>query len=222
MTKDCSYADLHKSKRWQPYAVATAAVWTKEVASVIPPAEVAKAYAEEAMKGASIQHNDHISNDVTERNSQASSLKHSSKRISTIPSTVSHTHGLSNMIGSSTGKGTEAITDFTDHTKQHPTVGAQRDKQEEHPSSLGPSTARTIYAPSATLTSPAVRDKGFITDLAAKLFGVVNCPGITEDALNRISKLLPGLLRAFAVKVGYQAQTSMHRDVMFYVRRERM
>ncbi|KAH8689261.1 nucleoside phosphorylase domain-containing protein [Phaeosphaeriaceae sp. PMI808] len=112
MIKDCSYTDSHKSKRWQPYAVTTAAAWSKEVPSVVPPAEVAKApTVEEAMKGAGVQHNDHIStdfvdnNDVTERNSQPSSPKHYSKRISTIPSTVSHTHGLSNMIWSSTGKG---------------------------------------------------------------------------------------------------------------------
>jgi hypothetical protein len=34
--------------------------------------------------------------------------------------------------------------------------------------------------------------------------------------------LLPDLLRAFAVQVGYQAPSPMHRDVMFYVRKDRM
>jgi nucleoside phosphorylase len=49
----CDYADSHKNKRWQPYAVATAAAYAKEVLSVIPPAEVAKSRtAEEATQSA--------------------------------------------------------------------------------------------------------------------------------------------------------------------------
>jgi len=39
----CDYADSHKNKKWQAYAAATAAACAKEVLSVIPPAEVAKA-----------------------------------------------------------------------------------------------------------------------------------------------------------------------------------
>ncbi|KAK6516031.1 hypothetical protein TWF281_004621 [Arthrobotrys megalospora] len=31
------YADSHKNKRWQPYAAATAAAYTKELLSIIPP-----------------------------------------------------------------------------------------------------------------------------------------------------------------------------------------
>jgi nucleoside phosphorylase len=37
----CDYADSHKTKKWQPYAAATAAVCAKELLSVIPAAEVA-------------------------------------------------------------------------------------------------------------------------------------------------------------------------------------
>jgi nucleoside phosphorylase len=40
----CDCADSHKNKRWQAYAAATAAAYAKEVLSVIPPAEVAKAH----------------------------------------------------------------------------------------------------------------------------------------------------------------------------------
>ncbi|KAK6544626.1 hypothetical protein TWF694_001315 [Orbilia ellipsospora] len=32
----CDYADSHKAKRWQPYAAATAAAFTKELLSVVP------------------------------------------------------------------------------------------------------------------------------------------------------------------------------------------
>ena len=38
----CDYADSHKSKKWQPYAAATAAACAKEVLSVIPAARVIK------------------------------------------------------------------------------------------------------------------------------------------------------------------------------------
>lgn len=223
------YADSHKNKRWQPYAAGTAAAYAKELLSVIPPADVmATRRVGEVMAGAHSQYNDHISrkfvytNDVTERDSQPSSPKHPFEQTPTIPSTVSYPHAFSDQIWSSTGKDSEAITDATDHTTQDPTFGAQDDKQKERPSLLEPSTARTVYAPSATLTSPALRDKGYMVDLASELFGVVNSPGLTRDALDRISQLLPDLLRAFAVKIGYQAPTSMHRDVMFYVRRDRM
>ncbi|KAH8730737.1 TPR repeat protein, partial [Phaeosphaeriaceae sp. PMI808] len=40
----CDYADSHKNKTWQPYAAATAAACAKEVLSLVPVAEVAKAY----------------------------------------------------------------------------------------------------------------------------------------------------------------------------------
>ena len=39
----CDYADSHKNKAWQPYAAGVAAACAKEVLSVIPRAEIAKA-----------------------------------------------------------------------------------------------------------------------------------------------------------------------------------
>ena len=39
----CDYADSHKNKTWQAYAASTAAACAKEILSVIPPAEIAKA-----------------------------------------------------------------------------------------------------------------------------------------------------------------------------------
>ena len=39
----CDYADSHKNKKWHAYAAGTAAACGKEVLSVIPPTEVAKA-----------------------------------------------------------------------------------------------------------------------------------------------------------------------------------
>ena len=49
----CDYADSHKNKKWQPYAAGTAVACAKEVLSVIPLSEVAKADTiEEMIKGA--------------------------------------------------------------------------------------------------------------------------------------------------------------------------
>ncbi|OAP55862.1 hypothetical protein AYL99_10014 [Fonsecaea erecta] len=39
----CDYADSHKNKKWQAYAAGTAAAYAREVLSMIPPAEGAKA-----------------------------------------------------------------------------------------------------------------------------------------------------------------------------------
>jgi hypothetical protein len=39
----CDYSDSHKNKTWQLYAALTAAAYAKELLSVIPPADVAKA-----------------------------------------------------------------------------------------------------------------------------------------------------------------------------------
>jgi hypothetical protein len=115
--------------------------------------------------------------------------------------TASHTHGFSNKIWSSTGKGSEVITNATDHTTQDSAFEPPNEARKTSSSEL--SLARTVYAPSATLTTPGRGDKGYIGELAEQLFGVVNCPGLTQDALNRVSRLLPDLLRAFAVQVGY-------------------
>tara|TARA_R110002003_G_scaffold206_4_gene15776 strand:- start:696 stop:2009 length:1314 start_codon:yes stop_codon:yes gene_type:complete len=183
--------------------------------------------AQEAMESADGQYNNdsnmdlvHI-HDMTDGDSQPSSPSHSFvQEALTIPTTASHTHGFSNNIWSSTGKGSEVITGATDHTTQDSALEPPNEARRTASPEL--SIARTFYAPSATLTTPARGDKGYIGELAEQLFGVVNCPGLTRDALDRVSQSLPDLLRAFAVKVGYQAPSPMHRDVMFYVRKERM
>jgi hypothetical protein len=147
-------------------------------------------------------------------NQHITATKHGSQ------TTASHTHLFSNKIWSSTAKGSEVITDATDHTTQDSAFEAPNEARKTSSPEL--SLARTIYAPSATLTTPARGDRGYIGELAEQLFGVVNCPGLSRDALARVSRLLPDLLRAFAVQVGYQAPSSMHRDVMYYVRKDRV
>jgi hypothetical protein len=136
------------------------------------------------------------------------------------PTAASSTHGVSHKIWSSTGKGSEVVTDATHNTTQDSAFKSPNEARKTSPPEL--SLACTVYAPSATLTTPARVEKGYIDGLAEQLFGVVNCPSLTRDALDRVSLLLPDLLRAFAVQVGYQASSQMHRDVMFYVRKDRM
>jgi hypothetical protein len=124
------------------------------------------------------------------------------------------------MIWSSTGKDSGIGTNATDYTTQDSAPNAPNEEQKMASPEL--SLARTVYATSAMLTIPTLGDKGYMGELAEQLFGVVNCSGLPRDALDRLSQALPDLLRAFAVKVGYQASSPMHRNVMFYVRRDRV
>jgi len=57
----CDYADSHKNKRWQAYAAGTAAAWAKELLSVIPPIDVAKADpVERTTRGCGSQYSWHL------------------------------------------------------------------------------------------------------------------------------------------------------------------
>jgi hypothetical protein len=72
--------------------------------------------------------------------------------------------------------------------------------EEQKVQNRGLYTARTTYSASETSTLPPPRDKGFIGDLAAELFKIVESHEPETGTLNRISDILPGLLRAFALK----------------------
>ena len=41
-------------------------------------------------------------------------------------------------------------------------------------------------------------------------------------SVDRVFKTLPELLRAFAFKIGHEAATQMHRDIMVFIHRHRM
>jgi hypothetical protein len=83
--------------------------------------------------------------------------------------------------------------------------------------------AETEYAPSETPSLPRPQDENYITDLAAELFSIIvkSC-GLDRRTFKRISEMLPGLLRSFALKVGYRAQTPIQRDVYYFVHKSRM
>jgi nucleoside phosphorylase len=71
----CDYADSHKNKRWQPYAASTAAAYAKEVLSVIPPAEVAKAHElDKTIRQATTKR--HLDGDSAYRSNKRAKLSH--------------------------------------------------------------------------------------------------------------------------------------------------
>ncbi|KAM0520559.1 hypothetical protein ACHAPE_002954 [Trichoderma viride] len=65
------------------------------------------------------------------------------------------------------------------------------------------------------------KKQGFVRELANELFKAVGSSNATEIIRARVSTILPELLQAFALKVGYGAKTQMHRDVMAFVYRYR-
>ncbi|CAH0027544.1 unnamed protein product, partial [Clonostachys rhizophaga] len=57
----------------------------------------------------------------------------------------------------------------------------------------------------------------FVDDLVARVRELQP----DEETLSRISALLPDLLKAFALRVGYNAPSRMHRDVMYFIHKYR-
>jgi len=85
----------------------------------------------------------------------------------------------------------------------------------------GPYTAHTIYSASETSTLPPLKERHFIADLAEELFNKIKSSALGRADLERISEKLPRLLRSFALRIGYKAQTGMHRDVSYFVHKYR-
>ena len=79
----------------------------------------------------------------------------------------------------------------------------------------------TMYSASVTPSLLPLRDKHFIADLAKDLFKTIKSRVSERTTLERISKMLPDLLRSFALKIGYKAQTSMQRDIMCFIHKYR-
>ncbi|KAI9727443.1 MAG: hypothetical protein M1834_008387 [Cirrosporium novae-zelandiae] len=78
---------------------------------------------------------------------------------------------------------------------------------------------KTIYSDAPSL--PASRKENYLSELADDLFKKAcpeKCGGHT---IERISGILFELLKAFALKVGHNAPTQMHRDVMVFIHKYR-
>jgi hypothetical protein len=126
---------------------------------------------------------------------------------------VSGSHGKSVEAHGSAEKDPEVITkDAEFNHEDAPFAGFQ---------SPGLYTAETTYSASETSTLPYPRDNGYITDLAAGLFSTIKSCESKRRTLKHVSEMLPELLRSFALKLGYKAETAMHRDVSFFVHKYR-
>ena len=95
------------------------------------------------------------------------------------------------------------------------------DKLEMEAEDLGLYSAGSIYSASVTPSLPTPRDENYVTDLAAALFSTIQPSELDKKTLEHIFRILPGLLRAFALKVGHRARKQMHRDVSFFVHKYR-
>ena len=84
-----------------------------------------------------------------------------------------------------------------------------------------PHDTASIYSASETRSLPAVHDNRYIEDIAMVLFETIEASGCNTETVRRISQDLPGLLKAFAQKLSYDAPTQVHRDISYFVQKNR-
>jgi hypothetical protein len=94
-----------------------------------------------------------------------------------------------------------------------------RSEGAQNPKDLEWDDVRTVYSDTSSL--PAFEKENYVSELADDLFSKVHSEQLDGQTMERISGILPGLLKAFALKVGHNAATQMHRDVMFFVHKYR-
>lgn len=80
--------------------------------------------------------------------------------------------------------------------------------------------AETLYSDTSSL--PTTNKSNFITQFAHKLMEDISSNSSLIKSLQRISDFLPEMLRAFALKFGYTAETQQHRDTMVFVHKNRV
>lgn len=86
----------------------------------------------------------------------------------------------------------------------------------EHQQSMGLYTQTTEYS-----VSNGPRNERYITDLATDLFEAVKTCHADINTLERLSELLPDLLRVFALKIGHQAINQIDLDIAYFIRKHR-
>ncbi|KAI0459499.1 hypothetical protein F5B21DRAFT_455072 [Xylaria acuta] len=79
--------------------------------------------------------------------------------------------------------------------------------------------AATIYSDTSSLAFS--RQENYILQLADDLYDKISYWNPDSHAKERISTVLPDLLRDFALKIGHNAESQMHRNVMVYVHKHR-
>ncbi|KAK6335930.1 hypothetical protein TWF730_003305 [Orbilia blumenaviensis] len=78
---------------------------------------------------------------------------------------------------------------------------------------------KTVYSEASSVT-PSAKEH-YISQLADALSYGIRTHQLDSETLGRISIVLPELLKIFALKVGYNASSQTHRDIMFFVHKYR-
>jgi serine/threonine protein kinase len=89
----------------------------------------------------------------------------------------------------------------------------------QNPKDIESDDVRTVY--SDTLSLSDMKNESYISQFAYDLFSKVRSEQADGQTMERIFGVLPDLLKAFAYKVGHNAPTQMHLDVMFFVHKYR-
>ncbi|RYP69699.1 hypothetical protein DL771_005978 [Monosporascus sp. 5C6A] len=78
---------------------------------------------------------------------------------------------------------------------------------------------KTLYTDAPAI--PEIRFESYITALADDIFKRLGVTSSNYGALGRLNPILPRLLKALALKLGHEASSQMHRDVMAFIHRYR-
>ncbi|RHZ70165.1 hypothetical protein CDV55_103264 [Aspergillus turcosus] len=78
---------------------------------------------------------------------------------------------------------------------------------------------RSVYSDASSI--PDDKREMFISELAEEFANVVRPYQPDEESWQRISELLPDLLRGFAFRFGHNASSQIHRDVMVFIHKHR-
>lgn len=103
--------------------------------------------------------------------------------------------------------------------RKHGYQTASAARSEQNPVEQDVEDTATEYS---NTSSRAISRQGhYIREFAEDLFSKIGALTVDEKTRSRASAILPDLLKAFALKVGHNGKTQMHRDVMVFVHRHR-
>lgn len=114
----------------------------------------------------------------------------------------------------------DRLTESTQYSDVKPGSGIAQ-PQVSQQGGLGLYDTRTEYSASEMSKVPTPHDERYITDIAQDLYGSIKYHSLDSETLRHICDVLPNLLRAFAVKVGYSTRTQTPRDVSYFVHKYR-
>lgn len=70
-------------------------------------------------------------------------------------------------------------------------------------------------------TVAGFKNETFIYELVDDLFAKIAPLALSDEIMRAIIDLLPDILKNFALRIGYNASTQMHRNVMFFIHKNR-